>query len=114
MEERARRVVENEAKFRLVNEAIQAVVRRDKAQFGEPIEEISIICECGVNDCTETIGLPLSVYEWTRAESTRFVVASGHHLPEYERVMRDGDGYAVVEKLGEARGAASDLDPNAR
>jgi hypothetical protein len=114
MEERERRVVENEAKFRLVNERIQDVVRGDEAQFGEPLEDIFIVCECGAIDCTAAIGLPLSVYEWTRAASERFAVAPGHELPEFERIVRPGDGYAIVEKLGDARQAASDSDPNAQ
>jgi hypothetical protein len=114
MDERERRVVENEAKFRLVNERIQAVVRGDEAQFEEPVEEIFVVCECGASDCTETIGLPLSVYEWTRAASPRFAIVPGHNLPEFERVVRAGDGYAIVEKTGEAREAASDSDPNAQ
>jgi hypothetical protein len=112
MEERARRVVENEAKFRLVNERIQTVVSEDDVLSAEPGETIFIVCECGAIDCTKTIGIPVSTYEWARAASERFVVAAGHDLPDIERVVRDGDGYAIIEKLGEARQAASDLDPN--
>jgi hypothetical protein len=112
MEERERRVVENEAKFRVLNERIRAVVRGDEAQFGEAVDEIFVVCECGEIDCTKTIGVPVSTYEWTRAASERFVVAAGHDLPDVERVVRVGDGYAIIEKLGEARKAASDSDPN--
>jgi hypothetical protein len=111
MEERERRVVENESNFRLVNERIQAVVRGDEAQFGKPVEEILVVCECGAVDCTETIALPLSVYEWTRAASARFAIAPRHNLPEFERVVRVGDGYAIVEKIGEAQELAADSDP---
>jgi hypothetical protein len=111
MDERERRVVENEATFRLVNERIRAVVSGDEVRHGEPVDGVFVICECGFATCTEKIRVPTSVYEWTRADSVRFVIAAGHALPDLERVVRHGGGYAVVEKVGDARHVASELDP---
>ena len=110
MDERERRVVENEARFRLVNERIRAVVS-DESEIEDPAEDVTVICECGHGDCTETISVPLSAYEWTRAASARFVIAASHELPEFEQVVRDGEGYAIVEKVGEAQQVAADSDP---
>ena len=112
MEERERRVVENESRFRLVNERIRALVSGDETHHGARTETVAVVCECGHGGCTETIEVPLDIYEWTRASSMRFVIAVGHELPEFERVVRDAEGYLVVEKFGDARNIASESDPN--
>jgi hypothetical protein len=41
----------------------------------------------------------------------RFIVVPGHDLPDSEQVLREGNGYVIVEKFGDARAAASELDP---
>lgn len=112
MDERERRVVENEARFRLVNERIRTVVSDEGVE--DPGDDITVLCECGRAECTETIGIPLSLYEWTRAAPARFVLVPGHELPEFERVVRDDAGYAIVEKIGEAEQLAANADPRHR
>jgi hypothetical protein len=112
MERRERRVVENETKFRLVNERVRAVVREDPRDGGEHAERIVVACECGHEDCTEMIDVTTDTYEWTRSSPMRFVLAAGHELPEFERIVRDDGSYLVVEKFGDARIVASDSDPN--
>ena len=46
-----------------------------------------------------------------RSASARFVIVPGHELVESERVVQEGEGYLIVEKFGDARAAASELDP---
>jgi hypothetical protein len=111
MDERERRVVENESRFRLVNERIWAVVRGDGSPHEDVADDVTVVCECGHAACTEAVGVPLSAYEWTRAAPARFVIAVSHELPEFERIVRDGDGYQIVEKTGDARELAAASDP---
>ena len=49
-------------------------------------------------------------YEHVRADSTRFVVAKGHALPEVEAVVAHAKDHVVVEKEGEAADVAIRLD----
>jgi hypothetical protein len=92
MDERERRVVENESRFRLVNERIRAVVGGD----GDADEDVTVICECGYADCTAGVTVLLSVYEWARAAPARFVIAVS---------------YRIVEKIGDAQQLAAASDP---
>jgi hypothetical protein len=111
MDERERRVVENESRFRLVNERIRALVNGDEAEHDDADGGVTVICECGYADCTEAVTVPLSSYEWARAAPARFVIAVSHELPEFERIVRDGDGYRIVEKIGDAQQLAAASDP---
>jgi hypothetical protein len=93
-DERIRRVGENEALFRVVNERIEAL----NLAFATLTETMDIVCECGDIHCAERVVLGLADYERIRAESTHFVVVPGHELPEVETVVERGDGFVVVEK----------------
>ncbi len=62
MEERARRVGENEALFRIVNEQVATLNERFE-RFGEPM---SAICECGRFECNERVDVPAQAYEEVR------------------------------------------------
>jgi hypothetical protein len=107
---REQRVVENESRFRLVNERLRDHVAGD-GHDGAQADALTVLCECADIDCTQRIELPLSTYEWIRSESTRFVVVPGHDLPSYERVIRDDTSYMVVEKFEVVQAEASVLDP---
>jgi hypothetical protein len=104
-------VGENESRFRLVNERLRDLVVDDAERHDEHPDALSVVCECGDVDCTEKIDVELATYEWIRAGSARFVIVPGHELPDSERVVRAGPGYSIVEKFGDARAAASELDP---
>lgn len=58
----------------------------------------------------EQITLTLGNYEEVRRVPTHFLVAAGHIYREYERVVEQVNGYAVVEKFGEAGKEALKLD----
>jgi hypothetical protein len=104
-------VGENESRFRLVNERLRDLVIDDAERHGEHPEALSVLCECGNVDCTAKIDVELSTYEWIRSGPARFVVVPGHEIPESERVVRQGHDYLIVEKFGDARAAATELDP---
>lgn len=108
---REQRVGENESRFRLVNERLrdQAVDVADR--HGEHPERVTVLCECADIDCTEKLDVPLSSYEWVRSAPARFIVLPGHFVAESERIIREGRAFQIVEKFGDARAAAAELDP---
>jgi hypothetical protein len=107
-EERARRVGENEALFRVVNERIEAL----NVAFAAITETMDIVCECGDIDCAERVVLGVADYERVREEPTHFVVVPGHELPGVESVIETGDGFAVVRKHeGLPADVARETDP---
>jgi hypothetical protein len=87
----------NESLFRLLNERLEkrAVERGPEATF-------EIVCECAREDCTVRIPILVAEYEAVRSEPTKFVVVAGHSDASVERVVDAGDGYEIVEKVGEA------------
>ena len=107
MDERERRVAENEGIFREVNERIAEMSERFD------VEEPEIVCECERIGCQERRMLPLDVYERVRAEGRRFLVTPGHENPEFERVVDQEVGWLIVEKIGEAGRLAEEADPSA-
>lgn len=107
-EEQARRVGLNESIFREVNEQIESLNR----DLGGESRAMTAICECANGDCTERLEIPVSEYEKVRADPRRFIVASGHEVPEFESIVERGDGYDVVEKReGAAAALARETDP---
>jgi hypothetical protein len=104
-------VGENESRFRVVNERLRDFVIDDAERHGEHPDALAVLCECGDVDCTEKIDVTLATYEWVRSASARFVIVPGHQLVDSERVVQEGKGYLIVEKFGDARVAASELDP---
>jgi hypothetical protein len=110
MEERERRLAQNEILFREVNERVDAVA----SAHGDDDHVYEFYCECSNADCTMQLPLPLKAYEAVRAHPSRFIVAPGHALPEIESVVEQADDWWVVEKSGEAAVLAAGLDPRSR
>ncbi|HEY8192678.1 MAG TPA: hypothetical protein VIF36_02025 [Gaiellaceae bacterium] len=108
MDERGKRIGQNEVIFREVNERLR--------ELGESFSVLSelaeFVCECGDTSCTERVQMRLSDYEGIRSDPKWFLVVKGHDEPDYERVIEEREAYAVVEKLpgGPAEIAISD-DP---
>jgi hypothetical protein len=94
MEERERRVGENESLFRHVNERTKQV----NETFAQLTDTFDVVCECGRIECLERITLSPEKYVEVRAEPTRFLVVPGHEIPETETVVEKGAGYVVVRK----------------
>jgi hypothetical protein len=101
-ESRAKRIGENEARSRSINERIE---RRTSGSTGE------FVCECGQENCGEVIVMPLQDYEAIRSHPTRFVIYPGHEMPEVEIVIEEADNHLVVRKRGEAGETARQSDP---
>jgi hypothetical protein len=108
VDERARRIGENEALYRSVNEKIEAL----SAAFGVITETMSVVCECGNASCAEQIEVSIPDYERIRADSTLFIIRPGHEIPDVEEVVEEHDAFHVVKKVeGDAAELARDLDP---
>jgi hypothetical protein len=95
VDERERRVAENEVLFNAVNEQILSL---GEALSGDSDAPFSIICECGDEDCRERIELGRAEYEEVRREPARFVIRPDHVAPDTEHVVAESDEYVVVEK----------------
>jgi hypothetical protein len=93
-DDRARRIGENEALYRSINERIEDL----NTAFGLVTETMSVICECGDLECNEQIELDIPTYEHVRADPTQFVVLPGHELPDVEEVIERHGGYYVLRK----------------
>jgi hypothetical protein len=107
MQASERRVAENEVRFRALNERL-----RDTAAAWEGREGVlSLVCECGDEDCTLAISLTPGEYESVRAEETQFAVVPEHVRPDVEDVVSQQDGWTVVRKRGEAAAIAAAADP---
>ncbi len=108
MDERARRVGENEALFRAVNEQV--------AQLGEQFESVeepmSAICECGRLECNDRLDVTTSAYEAVRRDGALFLIKPGHAAQDVESVVEREETYWVVRKhAGEPTALARVTDP---
>jgi hypothetical protein len=109
MDERGRRVGENEAVFRSVNDQIDSL-NRGMAETSDGM--VHIVCECGDLTCVDRISVPASKYEEIRADSVLFFVTPGHVSPDVETVVEQQPDFHVVRKQeGEAELVAEATDP---
>jgi hypothetical protein len=106
VDERERRMTQNEALFREVNERVH-----EKAEAFGSGHAFEYLCECANADCTFQITLTLAQYEQVRAEPTQFAVLPLHFTPEIETLLSENEGYWIVRKIGEAADYVEDLDP---
>jgi hypothetical protein len=109
MGERERRIGQNEALFRTVNEEIQRL-NRGMAELSD--ETLHIVCECGKLECSLQLVVPIVDYERVRADARLFFVKAGHELPDVETVVEETSRFSVVRKdAGEPAAIAEALDP---
>ena len=94
MSERARRVGENEALFRGINERLEEV----SGAFEWMTGSLQIVCECANRSCIERIDLQPDEYERVRADPTHFAVLRGHDEPGVEDIVADHGAWVVVRK----------------
>jgi hypothetical protein len=100
-------LAKNEELFRKVNERIEAL-SQTVAQDDSMME---YLCECDRPDCYDKVKATRSEYESVRAESTHFIVLSGHEDPRVERVVLSNERFLIVEKQGAAALDARENDP---
>jgi hypothetical protein len=107
VDERERRIAENETRFREINERLETV----QASLGTENGGIEILCECGDRDCAERITVSLTDYEHVREDPTAFLVKPGHQQPGPERTLEQNPDFTIVRKHGEAGQIAEQHDP---
>jgi hypothetical protein len=89
LSERQRRIGENEANFRRINELVR------------PLEPtwMRILCECGDGTCRDHIVIAQDAYSRVREHATLFLIRPGHESAETENVISKHLEYWTVEKL---------------
>jgi|SRR5579884_1719280 len=108
MDDRTRRIGENETLFRRLNEEVEGVNR----SFATLTYTMDLVCECGDLDCLERFVVPIELYERVRGDATRFFVLAGHVNDDIEDVVERRDGYVIVEKRpGPPADVAEQTDP---
>jgi hypothetical protein len=102
------RIARTESVFRHVNERIAETA----ADFSSRSTEF--VCECADADCQHRLEVPLEAYEEVREDATQFLVADGHEVPAYEKVVERRPRYVIVRKVGRAlKAAVRRTDPRA-
>ena len=107
MDERARRIADNESRFREINERLRADLRA----LPDDDTPVQFVCECGRLDCAQQVPLTLAEYERIRAGSLDFLVVPGHESPDVEDVVDVHERYARVRKHPEAAPHVRATDP---
>jgi hypothetical protein len=97
--------------FRELNEEI-ALKQEPPGASDE--REIDVVCECQSRSCAKELRIPLGRYEAVRRFPTRFVMKPGHATAGDERIVEEGSGFVVVEKIGPGARVAIRLDPRRR
>lgn len=103
------RIARTESLFRDVNERIAETAERFDS------EDAVFVCECADAGCDDRFSAQLDEYEQVRADGVRFLVAPGHEIADYERVLYRHSDFQVVEKSKNRRLAqkVEELDPRA-
>jgi hypothetical protein len=91
--DREQRIIENETLFREVNERVAQM------QAGVSGPDPEWVCECGDETCFEKVSVPTEEYEEVRSHGDWFVIRPGHEKPDVERIVRERNGFVVVEKF---------------
>jgi hypothetical protein len=76
-----------------------------------PPGRFAIACECFDTNCIKTLEISPGEYQAIRAEPRHFAVLPGHLDADVEDVVRESDGFVVVEKIATAGVMAEALDP---
>jgi hypothetical protein len=105
----ARRIAENESRFRDANEKIEKAAQR----LEPDAPSVPFVCECGRPDCFQTLRLTIVEYELARENPRYFVCVPGHEFTDggLGRLVRETSGFVVAEKTGVAGAVAEERDP---
>lgn len=103
--EREVRAARNQALFRAVNDKLKAL----NEGFLSVTKTFTVACECADVSCVEMLDIDPDDYLTVRAEPREFVVLPGHVYPDVETVVRETDGFVVVQKLAAAAAVAEIL-----
>ena len=108
VDERERRLAENEVFFRELNERIGESARRWDGDGDEHVYEF--MCECPDRGCGEQIFLTVREYEALRQHPARFAVSPGHETPEIADEVDAIRDAVIAEKREEAARHVAKLD----
>ncbi|MCW2927048.1 MAG: hypothetical protein JWM86_1016 [Thermoleophilia bacterium] len=103
-ERQQRRVAENQARFRAMNEQ----ARRAVDAFEPDTDHYSMMCECALTECDEMIEVSRTEYDEVRSNPGWFLVLPDHYLPGAEAIIDRTDSRWIVELRGAGRDVASD------
>jgi|SRR5829696_6600367 len=106
--DRLERAARNESLFREVNERLQELATTFEEIAGTPGV---FACECADLSCVEQVKITLDEYEAIRSDPNNFLVLTEHAYREVEYIVREGEGFAVVAKLGQGAKVAAEADP---
>jgi hypothetical protein len=105
-EERQARAGRNQSLFRALNDKL--------SDINEPLARVTdtfvISCECADTSCIDMLDISPDDYRSVRADPRWFIVLPDHVYPEVESVIRQVDGYVVVEKFGAGGAVAETSD----
>jgi len=104
---RARRIADNESRFRGINERLEADLRRLPSDGG-PVE---FVCECGQLECTASVALTIEEYERVRQDPRTFAMVPGHDIEDVEDVVFSSERYAVARKKPPTWPVVEETDP---
>ena len=107
MDARAKRIADNESRFREINERLLEGLRA----LPEDEQPVEFVCECGGAECSQPVRLTIAEYEAVRASSLDFAVTPGHQAPDVEDVVEINDRYARVRKHPEVADRVRATDP---
>jgi hypothetical protein len=108
MNDRERRVGENEVLYRSINERIEDL----NQAFGTLSGEMTVICECGDGACADQIALDVATYERVRSNPTHFIIGPGHDVADVEDVLvKHAHFWIVAKHPGEPASVAIEHDP---
>lgn len=102
-----RRLAENQVIFRQTNEQVPKELQAVKsaaesegrgALVGDIDTPLHFYCECSDENCRQRIVMKPSKYDELHQNSAQFILVPGHHIPQIERIMFEGDSYIVVQK----------------
>lgn len=101
------RIASNEGLLRDINDRIEEVSQ----ECGESNGVFDFLCECGRENCTETVPLTVAEYERVRDDETHFLVFPGHETDDIEDVVVQDLRYSVVRKHPDEASVAQETDP---
>ena len=109
LDARARRIAQNESRFREINERLQGGLK----QLPDDGAPVPFVCECGNVTCSAAITVTLEEYERARQDPLLFLLLPGHEIPDVEHVLVRSDAYVVVRKDPGAAPLVEETDPRA-
>jgi hypothetical protein len=105
-----RRLAENEAVFRKLNEQVNVGFQETNrlAQEDNQLEFLVTVknddeplhfyCECADEHCTDRIILTMAEYQKIHKNRNRFIIVPGHEVRSVEKVIEKKPAYTVVKK----------------